>query len=57
METLVKPPARPLKTLSMDDCIGCHQKAGASVEKVAARARGPASGIRPLSTDCNSCHR
>ncbi|MBI2158288.1 MAG: cytochrome c3 family protein [Candidatus Rokubacteria bacterium] len=57
METLVKPPARPLKTLSMEDCIGCHEKAGASAEKVAARARGPASGIRPLSTDCNSCHR
>ena len=48
METLMKPPARPLRTLAMDDCIGCHEKASAPAEKAAAR---------PRSTDCNACHR
>ncbi len=54
METLTKPPARPLRTLSMDDCIGCHQKAAATTGAV---ARAAASGTRPLSTDCTACHR
>ncbi|MBI1958218.1 MAG: cytochrome c3 family protein [Candidatus Rokubacteria bacterium] len=56
METLTRPPARPLKTLAMDDCIGCHEKTAAPpVDKAAAHAA--ASGARPRSTDCNACHR
>jgi len=51
METLERPPARPLRTLSMGDCIACHEKAAAAVEKTAARR------TRPLSVDCNACHR
>ena len=54
METLDRPPARALKTLAMNDCIGCHEKwegpkeKGTGVVKVAARR---------VSTDCNACHR
>jgi hypothetical protein len=54
METLDRPPARPLKKLTMNDCIGCHEKwerpneKGSGVVKVAARR---------VSTDCNTCHR
>jgi cytochrome c556 len=54
METLARPPARALKTLTMNDCIGCHQQwqwpneKGPAVEKAAARR---------VTTDCNACHR
>jgi predicted CXXCH cytochrome family protein len=54
METLDRPPARALKTLTMNDCIGCHEQwerppeKGTGVVKVAARR---------VSTDCNTCHR
>jgi hypothetical protein len=55
METLDRPPARPLKQLTMDDCIGCHQARNARAEKTP----GPVAviGMRLLSTDCNACHR
>ena len=55
METLDRPPARPLKRLTMDDCIGCHQAGHARADKTP----GPVAvvGVRPLSTDCNACHR
>jgi hypothetical protein len=56
METLERPPARPLRTLSMDQCIACHEKAAVPVEKATA-ARTAVSGARPRSTDCNACHR
>ena len=54
METLERPPERALKTVTMSDCIGCHEKwedpnqKGPGVVKVAARR---------VSTDCNTCHR
>jgi hypothetical protein len=53
MESLERPPARALKTLTMNDCIGCHEKwegpeKGAGVVTMAARR---------VSTDCNTCHR
>ncbi|MFI5341094.1 MAG: cytochrome c3 family protein [Candidatus Methylomirabilales bacterium] len=53
METLTRPPARPLKTLAMNNCIGCHEKSeyangeGAGVVK---------TGSRHVSTDCTTCH-
>lgn len=55
METLARPPARALKRLTMNDCIGCHEQwewpkeKGAELVKVAAARR--------VSTDCNACHR
>ena len=55
METLDRPPARPLKKLSMDNCIGCHQAQNARAGRTAAPVA--AVGGRPLSTDCNACHR
>ena len=54
METLERPPAHPLKTLAMTDCIGCHQKSSYSDEKGAGVARTVA---RRVSTDCYTCHR
>lgn len=55
METLDRPPARPLRTLAMNDCIACHEERARRVEKNADRAG--ARVARALSTDCNSCHR
>lgn len=58
METLDRPPARPLRKLAMDDCIGCHEKwewpkeiteGGTEPVRVAAGRR--------VSTDCYACHR
>lgn len=58
METLARPPLRPLKTLSMDDCITCHEKWERSREDKAANAR-PAEALAKwrISRDCNTCHR
>ena len=54
METLDRPPARPLKKLTMSDCIGCHEKwqrpGETATQPVRVAARRP-------STDCNACHR
>jgi hypothetical protein len=55
METLDRPPARPLRKLAMDDCIGCHEKRNGRAE----RSAGPVAAVtvRTLSTDCIACHR
>ena len=54
METLERPPARALKTLAMDNCIGCHEKSQYANEKGAGVVRTEA---RHVSTDCYTCHR
>ena len=57
METLDRPPARPLKTLAMDDCIACHEKwtpLKGSAEKVAQLEK---VSVRRILKDCNTCHR
>jgi len=54
METLDRPPARPLKTLAMNDCIGCHEQWEWPNEKGAGLVKTVA---RRVSTDCNACHR
>lgn len=54
METLTRPPSRPLRALTMNDCIACHEERNGQVEKTAQRV---ATGARSLSTDCNTCHR
>lgn len=58
METLERPPAHPLKTLSMNDCIACHKKWEQSREHTAQEAK-PVETVarRPISTDCTTCHR
>jgi hypothetical protein len=53
METLERPPAHPLKTLSMNDCIGCHEKWEYPDEK----GPGVRTVARRVSTDCYTCHR
>jgi hypothetical protein len=55
METLDRPPARPLKKVTMDDCIACHEKRRDGGE----RRAGPVAVVaaRAISTDCNACHR
>lgn len=58
METLVRPPGRPLKQLTMSDCIGCHEQwrwPDEGVARGAEPARVPTA--RRVSTDCNACHR
>ena len=54
METLTRPPARALKTLAMNDCIGCHETWVRPSDKGAAVAKVAAGRV---STDCNACHR
>jgi hypothetical protein len=58
METLETPPTAPLKRLTMNDCIGCHEAWQWSEERDGKRA-APVAMIagRRLSTDCNACHR
>jgi hypothetical protein len=51
METLDRPPERPLKKLTMDDCIDCHAQ---RKEKKAAQTRVAA---RRSASDCVVCHR
>ena len=55
METLERPPERPLKTLTMSDCIRCHERwqwpEGMASQPVRVGAR------QGVSTDCNACHR
>ena len=54
METLDRPPPRPLKTLSMSDCIGCHERwEGPTRDGMMAVKRVG----RRVSTDCITCHR
>lgn len=54
METLDRPPARPLKTLTMGDCISCHVNS----ERQNQKGTGAVQVAAPsLSTDCNACHR
>jgi hypothetical protein len=57
METLDRPPARALKTLSMNDCIACHEKWERSRENEAGEGKPEAAAKRWISTDCNVCHR
>jgi hypothetical protein len=57
METLDRPPAQPLKTLKMDDCIACHTKSkstGARKLNVAHPSNVP---VQRFVNDCNVCHR
>jgi hypothetical protein len=54
MEALDRPPVRPLKTLTMGDCISCHKKSERPNEK-GTRVVQVAAPL--LSTDCNACHR
>lgn len=57
METLDRPPPRPLKTLTMDDCIGCHMKSkSAATRQVKVMDPAHVSSQR-LVNDCNVCHR
>lgn len=52
METLDRPPARPLRKIAMADCIGCHEhQRGAPATPEATRL------AKTASTDCNNCHR
>jgi len=61
METLTRPPARPLKALTMNDCLGCHEtwrwpdEASTTAGSNAGAAK--AAVARRVSTDCNACHR
>ena len=54
METLTKPPAAPLRTLAMNDCIACHES---SEKTVAAKTTEALVSSRSLLTDCATCHR
>jgi hypothetical protein len=54
METLTRPPARPLRALTMEQCIACHEERSGRAEKA---ADGGPAGRRPGPRDCTTCHR
>lgn len=56
METLDRPPARPLKTLAMDDCLACHTKSK-STARNASVAPPPKVRVQQFTNDCIVCHR
>jgi hypothetical protein len=56
METLDRPPVRPLKALSMDDCIACHLKS-VSTNRKADKSDATEVRVRRIVNDCNACHR
>ena len=57
METLKKPPTAPLKTLAMNDCIGCHESREKTAAAEGMKAQAHAIAGRSLLNDCNTCHR
>jgi hypothetical protein len=57
METLDRPPARPLKTLKMDDCIGCHTKSKSTAARKLNVAHPSDVPMQRFVNDCNVCHR
>lgn len=58
METLDRPPAYALKKLSMDDCVGCHEKWEWPREEAEEGAKPVKAVAKPrVTTDCNACHR
>lgn len=57
METLTKPPTTPLNTLSMNDCIGCHESREKAVAAKSTTAQAHPIASRSLLNDCNTCHR
>lgn len=70
METLTRPPARTLKKLTMNDCIGCHEQWQWPKEAGETKQRGAVAGakerepgpvtpavVKRVSTDCITCHR
>jgi predicted CXXCH cytochrome family protein len=57
METLDRPPARPLRTLTMNDCMDCHEK-WKWPEKNGKKGAKPVNlVVRRISNDCLTCHR
>jgi hypothetical protein len=55
METLDRPPSRPLRSLTMDDCLECHER---QPQAAGAPTGGKAmAAARPALTDCLACHR
>jgi hypothetical protein len=57
METLDRPPPRPLKTLAMEDCIACHLKSKATAVRKLDVAHSVNVSAQRLVNDCNVCHR
>ena len=58
METLDRPPPRPLKALAMDECIACHTKSKTTTRAVpVAQPIHVNVGARQLANDCIVCHR
>ena len=57
METLERPPARPLKTLSMNDCIACHMKSSSTIARQMIVPHPANVSTRRLVNDCVGCHR
>jgi hypothetical protein len=57
METLDRPPPRPLKTLAMEDCIACHTKSKANAVGKIDVAHSVNVSAKRLVNDCVNCHR
>lgn len=57
METLDRPPPRPLQTLTMDDCIACHTKSKSAAARQVKTTHPAQVSWQRMVNDCNACHR
>lgn len=57
METLDRPPPRPLKTLTMDNCIDCHMKSKKAAGRPVKVMHSAQVSDKRLVNDCLVCHR
>ncbi len=57
METLTSPPVRPLKRLTMNDCIDCHEKGKRPKGNEKKGAKQAKAAVERVTSDCIACHR
>ncbi len=57
METLDRPPPRPLKSLKMADCIDCHTQTKSFASAKVGALHPSAVSRQRLVNDCVTCHR
>jgi hypothetical protein len=57
METLDRPPPRPLKMLAMEDCIACHTKSKVNAVRKIDVAHAVNVSTQRQVNDCTVCHR
>jgi hypothetical protein len=57
IETLTSPPPAPLKEITMDECISCHDRQRSATRADHKRGQTTKAAVGPGSADCIVCHR